>query len=116
MSEARKNLRASAFDRARRWHLVLNLCVASGDSQLRRHSFCAREKHGLVAGFAFARRPDVRLFLRPDGVSHQSYPMILAVKSQQANKALEPTPRLGVLRSLFWRTKPSGNLRGVAHL
>jgi hypothetical protein len=35
---------------------------------------------------------------------------------QSPNKTPEPTPRLGVVRSLFWRAKHCGNSRGVAHL
>jgi hypothetical protein len=37
-------------------------------------------------------------------------------REEKPNKSPEPTPRLGVARSLFRRAKPSGNLRGVAHL
>ena len=36
--------------------------------------------------------------------------------AQKPNKSPEPTPRLGVLRLLLRRAKPSGNLRGAAHL
>jgi hypothetical protein len=35
---------------------------------------------------------------------------------QSPNKTPEPTPRLGVVRSLFQGAKLRGNLRGVAHL
>jgi hypothetical protein len=35
---------------------------------------------------------------------------------EKPNKALEPTPRLGGIRSLVRRAKLRGNLRGVAHL
>jgi hypothetical protein len=36
--------------------------------------------------------------------------------ARSPNKSPEPTPRLGVVRSLFWRAKLRGNPRGVAHL
>jgi hypothetical protein len=41
---------------------------------------------------------------------------IESAKNEAANKSPEPTPRLGVVRSLFRRAKSSGNSRGVAHL
>jgi hypothetical protein len=36
--------------------------------------------------------------------------------AKKPNKSPEPTPRLGVVRSVFSRAKHSGNSRGVAHL
>src|SRR5204862_67509 len=41
---------------------------------------------------------------------------LFAAIEKMPNKSLEPTPRLGVLRSIFRRAKLTGNLRGVAHL
>jgi hypothetical protein len=41
---------------------------------------------------------------------------ISTAMNQRPNKSLEPTPRLGVVRSHFLRAKHSGILRGVAHL
>jgi hypothetical protein len=50
------------------------------------------------------------------GHHHTAFLITVASIQEEPNKSLEPTPRLGVVRSFFRRAKLSGNLRGVAHL
>jgi hypothetical protein len=56
------------------------------------------------------------VFVRASGRCESEFVVCSMAFARSPNKSLEPTPRLGVIRSLFWRAKSRGNLRGVAHL
>jgi hypothetical protein len=61
------------------------------------------------------RKEKVSVVIAAKGISDYSRPYSLPM-IKAPNKSPEPTPRLVVLRSFFWRAKLRGNLRGVAHL